>query len=206
MTANGRGVKIYAERPARIAAQVGGDLLLAAWCAGWVWIGLRLHDEIAALAAPTRRVGDASANLADALTGASDQVRGLQFIGDIVAAPFDAIVNGARELAAASASGQVTVARIADLAIPLTAVFPIVFGLTVWLALRGRWIRRASAMARLRRSGAGVPLLAGQALTFARLDRLVGLDLADDPLGDPVSRQRLAAFSLRRMGLRDHRV
>lgn len=195
-------MKIYAEQPSRIVRQVAGDLLLAGWCAAWVWLGLRLHDELAALAGPAQRVGAASQTLADSLSGTSDQVRNLQFVGEVLASPFDAIVSGAGELSAASASGQATIARIADLAVPLTAVFPVLFAVTLWLALRGRWIRRATAAVRLRDDDRGQSLLAGQALTSVRIDRLADEDLADDPLGDADSRRRLAAFALRRLGLR----
>jgi hypothetical protein len=195
-------VKFYAERPSRLAAQVCGDLLLAGWMAGWLWLGLRLHDEIEALARPTRRVGEASTGLANALTGTSDQVRNLQLVGDVLAAPFDAIIAGARELATASTTSQESLARLADLAVPLTALFPVLFALTLWLALRGRWIRRATAVTRLRRTGEGEGLLAAQALTSARIDQLAGFDLDDNPLADPVSRRRLAMFALRQLGLR----
>jgi hypothetical protein len=86
--------------------------------------------------------------------------------------------------------------------VPLTALFPVLFALTLWLALRGRWIRRATAVTRLRRTGEGEGLLAAQALTSARIDQLAGFDLDDNPLADPVSRRRLATFALRQLGLR----
>lgn len=198
-------MKIYAERPTRVTAQVCGDLLTVAWVAAWIWLGLRLRDEILALAQPARRVGEASSGLANALTGTSEQVRSLQLVGDVLATPFDAIIGGARELATASANGQETLARLADLAVPLAALFPILFALTLWLALRGRWIRRASAMATLRNSGRGDGLLAAQALTSARIDQLVRFDLPENPLADPAGRRRLASFALRQLGLRSHR-
>jgi hypothetical protein len=195
-------VKFYAERPSRVAAQVCGDLLLVAWVAGWSWLGLRLHDEIAALAQPARRVGEASSGLANALTGTSEQVRSLQLVGEVLATPFDAIIAGARELASASADGQQSLARLADLAVPLTALFPVLFAVTLWLAVRGRWIRRATAVTRLRRKGEGEGLLAAQALTSARIDLLARFELDDNPLADPASRRLLATFALRQMGLR----
>jgi hypothetical protein len=195
-------VKFYAERPSRVAAQVCGDLLLAVWVAGWLWLGLRLHDEIEALARPARRVGEASSGLANALTGTSEQVRSLQLVGDVLATPFDAIIAGARELATASANSQEALARLANLAVPLTALFPVLFALTLWLALRGRWIRRATAVARLRGSGEGEGLLAAQALTSARIDQLAAFQLDDNPLADPASRRYLATFALHQMGLR----
>jgi hypothetical protein len=195
-------VKFYAERPSRVVAQVCGDLLLAAWVAGWLWLGLQLHDAIDALARPAVRVGEASSGLANALTSTSEQVRSLQLIGDVLASPFDAIIAGARELATASVNGQASLLRLADMALPLTALFPVLFAVTMWLALRGRWIRRATAVTKLRRSGEGEGLLAAQALTSARIDQLAGFGLGDNPLADPASRRRLATFALRQLGLR----
>jgi len=195
-------VKLYAERPSRVVAQVCGDLLFGAWVAGWLWLGLQLHDAIDALARPAVRVGEASSGVANALTGTSEQVRSLQLVGDVLATPFDAIIAGARELATASASGQEALLRLADMAVPLTALFPVLFAVTLWLALRGRWIRRATAVTKLRRTGEGEGLLAAQALTSARIDQLAGFGLDDNPLADPASRRRLAMFALRQLGLR----
>lgn len=195
-------MKFYAERPSRVVMQVCGDLLLAAWVAWWLWLGLQLHDAIEALARPAGRVGDASSGLATALTDTSEQVRSLQLVGEVLASPFDAIIAGARELATASVNGQASLLRLADMALPLTALFPVLFAVTMWLALRGRWIRRATAVTKLRRSGEGEGLLAAQALTSARIDQLAGFGLADNPLADPASRRRLATFALRQLGLR----
>ncbi|MBW3604720.1 MAG: hypothetical protein KY460_07370 [Actinobacteria bacterium] len=197
-------MKLYAERPSRIAAQVCADLLFAAWIAGWIWLGLQVHDQLEALRRPAQRVGEASNGLAGSLEGTSEQIRGLQLVGDILASPFDAIVAGARELATASASSEATIGRLADLSLPLTALFPVLFAVTLWLALRGRWIRRATAATRLRDSEHGSGLLAAQALTSWRLDKLTQVDVAADPLSDERSRQRLAAFTLRQLGLRSH--
>jgi hypothetical protein len=198
-------VKIYAERPLRLTAQVLADLLFVGWAGGWVWLGVQVHDQIEALRRPAQRVGEASSGIAGSLAGTSDQIRGLQLVGDVLAAPFDAIVTGARELATASDNGQVALARLADLFIPLTALFPVLFAVPLWLALRGRWIRRATAAARLRDSDHGEGLLAALALTSWRLDKLIRVDIAADPQGDERSRRRLAAFALRQLGLRARR-
>lgn len=197
-------MKLYAERPSRVVAQILGDLALVAWIGGWWWLGTQLHDQLDALRRPAMRVGQASQGLANSLQGTSEQVRSLQLVGDVLAAPFDAIIASARELTTASTNGQQTLGRLADLSIPLIALFPILFALTMWIALRGRWIRRATAAARLRDTGAGAGLLAAQALTNARLDRIADFDISDNPLGDQTSRQRLANFALRQLGLRGY--
>lgn len=195
-------MKLYAERRSRLGWQIVGDLVTAVWIVAWIWLGLRLHDLLDALGKPAQRVSDASTSLADSLGGTGDQIRNLQFVGDVLAAPFDAIISSARELATAGANGQQTLARIADLSVPLVAVFPVVFAVVVWLALRGRWIRQATAAVQLRARDGGDTLLAAHALSSSRLDRLAGADLADDPLSDEYSRRRLAAHTLRQLGLR----
>lgn len=197
-------MKLYAERPSRIVAQIIGDLLLIAWIGGWWWLGTQLHDHLDALRRPAIRVSQASRGLASSLQGTSDQVRSLQVVGEVLASPFDAIIASARELATASTNGQQTIGRLADLSVPLIALFPVLFALTLWIALRGRWIRRATAAARLRNAGTGTGLLAAQALTNARLDRVADFDIGDNPLGDTTSRYRLANFALRQLGLRGY--
>lgn len=196
-------MKIYAERPFRAAGQVLGDLLFLGWVGAWIWLALRVHDLLDELRRPARQVGDASTALADSLTRTGDQVRSLQLLGEVLAAPFDAIVAGARELTLASSNSEATVARIADLSI-LLALFPIVFAATIWLALRGRWMRRATAAAKLRDSGTGEGLLAAQALTSGRLDQLARVVPADNPLDDETTRRRMAVFQLRQLGLRGY--
>lgn len=197
-------MKLYAERPSRIIAQILGDLGLVAWVAGWWWLAVQLHDELDALRRPAMRVGQASSGLANSLQGTSEQVRSLQLVGDVLAQPFDAIIASARELATASTNGQQTIGRLADLSVPLIMLFPVLFALTLWLALRGRWMRRATAAARLRDGGGGDGLLAAQALSSTRLDRMADVDLGANPLGDEISRRRLANFVLRQLGLRSH--
>lgn len=197
-------MKIYAERRSRVVLQLCADLLFAGWIGAWVWLGVQVHNQLERLREPAIRVGAASEGLAESLADTSDQIRGLQFVGEVLASPFDALVDSAIELATASANGQTTLARLADLAIPLTALFPVLFAVTLWLALRGRWIRRATAAARLRDSDRGDGLLAAQALLSLRLDKLAAFDIAADPLGDEHSRRRLAAFALYQLGLRTH--
>lgn len=195
-------MKVYAERPARMLSQIVGDLLTVAWIGAWIWLGLRVHDLLDELGRPARRVSEASNSLAESLTGTGEQIRSIQLVGDVLAQPFDAIISSAQELATAGANGQQTLGRIADLSVPLVALFPVLFAVTLWLALRGRWIRRASAATRLRNTAGGEGLLAALALTSTRLDRLARADLADDPLSDAHSRQRLAGYALQDLGLR----
>jgi hypothetical protein len=197
-------MKLYAERPLRVLVQLVGDLLLVAWIGAWVWLSLQVHAQLDALRAPTIQVGNASRDMADSLESTGDQLRSVQLIGDLLAAPFDAIVDGAQQLTIASDNGNEALARLADTSIFLTAFFPIVFGLTLWLVLRGRWIRRATAAVRVRASAYGDSLLAAQALSSVRIDRVAKLVNPNHPLDDPVSRRRLASYQLRQLGLRSY--
>lgn len=195
-------MKVYAERPLRVLAQLLADVALIVWVGGWIWFGLEVHDRLSALGRPTERVGQASTRLADSLSETSDQIRDLQFVGEALAAPFDAIINSTRQLATASAEAQAAIGGVASISFWLAALFPILFALLLWAVVRVRWMRHATAAAKLRAHGSGEGLLAAQALSSVRLDRLAGFVAPGDPLGDPRSRQQLAAYQLRRLGLR----
>jgi hypothetical protein len=76
--------------------------------------------------------------------------------------------------------------------------------LFVWLPLRVRWVRRASAAARLRDVSSGRDLLALRALATQPLGRLVRLDpqiAAAWRRGDPDAVEALARLQLRSLGL-----
>jgi len=197
-------MKIYAERPVRVTLQVIGDLLLVLWVGGWIWLGRQVHDRLDALRRPAAQVGDASDGLAESLAGTSEQIRSLQFVGDALAAPFDAIISGSQQLSDASANSQQAIANLADILVVVTALFPILFALTLWAFLRLRWMRHATAAARVRMSEHGDGLLAAQALATGPLDQLARCTTPGNPLDDPLSRRRLAGYQLRRLGLRGY--
>lgn len=197
-------MKVYAERPVRVLGQLLGDVLLIAWVGAWIWFGLEVHDRLNALQRPTAQVGQVGKGLADSLAETSDQIRSLQFVGDALAAPFDAIINGSRQLVDASTNTRAAIGGVADISVWLAALFPVLFAVLLWAVVRVRWMRHATSAAKLRASGMGDGLLAAQALTTARMDRLVEYVGPGNPLDDPYSRKRLAAYQLRRLGLRDH--
>ena len=197
-------MKIYAEQPLRIARQIAGDVLLVLWVGGWLWLGQQVHDRLDALRGPAAQVGEASTDLADSLAGTSDQVRSLQFVGEVLVAPFDAIIGSSRQLAEASEASQQAVANLADTLLLVTVLFPILFALTLWAVVRLRWMRHATAAAKVRMTGYGDGLLAAQALATGRLDRLARHAGPGNPLEDPISRRRLAAYQLQRLGLRGY--
>src|SRR4029079_5412709 len=105
-------------------------------------------------------------------------------------------------------AGQAQQDVVHDLALTLSiagGALPFLMAIVLWLLLRFRWIRSASAANRLRRRRGGVELLALRAITFAPLRRLA--PLPDDTAakwraGDPGTMDSLAALELRRLGLR----
>ncbi|MGV1087023.1 MAG: hypothetical protein ACOYBX_03475, partial [Mycobacterium sp.] len=62
----------YATTPARLAAQVLADLLVVAWIAGWVIVGLAVHHAVAIIATVGTQVQDGANGLADNLDSAGE--------------------------------------------------------------------------------------------------------------------------------------
>lgn len=198
-------MKLYADRPGRRARQLLTDLLVVVWVYAWVRLGLWLHDLVEKLAVPGRKVEDAGTGLADNLSSAGGKVDSVPGVGGTLATPFNKAADAARSLASAGHDQQQIVGHLAlALSLALVAV-PLGLVLFVWLPLRVRWVRRASAAAGLRGAAAGRDLLALRALATQPLRRLTALDpeiAAAWRRGDPAAVDGLAALELRNLGLR----
>jgi hypothetical protein len=84
-------------------------------------------------------------------------------------------------------------------------VVPILFVVLLWFPLRVRWIRRATAASRVRKSPAGRDLLALRALATQPLSKLakLGPDVAESwRASDDSTVDALAALELKSLGLR----
>lgn len=197
--------KIYAEKPFRFTRQVLADLFVAAWIWLWIWLGTTLYDLIMKLAGPGRKIEDAGSGLADNLAEAQSKANGIPLVGDRLGTPFGNAAEAARSLAEAGKDQQDVVHQVALALGWAIGLLPIFFVLLVWLPMRVRWVRAASAASRLRRRPGGVELLALRALTNAPLRRLA--TLPDDTAerwreGDRGIMDGLAELELRRLGLR----
>ena len=198
-------MKIYAEKPFRFGRQVIADLVSVAWIALWIWVGTHLYDLIMKLAVPGQKLESAGGGLASNLADAQDKANGIPLVGDKLGTPLGKAAEAARSIADA---GQTQQNVVHDLALTLSIAIgglPILMAIVLWLLLRLRWIRAASAANRLRRRRGGVELLALRALTFAPLRRIA--TLPEDTAtrwrdGDPGTIDSLAALELRRLGLR----
>lgn len=193
---------VYAELPTVRSRQLLTDVLVVAWTAGWVLVGVLLHRAIGRLAAPGRALADAGRDLAGAASGGGDRVSDVPLVGDALAAPFESVAAGGSRLVDAGTTGQEVVGWLAVWPVLLLVGTPVVLVLVVHLWRRVRWAREAAAVARLRDADGAVALLALRALTSRRVRDLTRA--AADPhaayaAGD---HQRLAALELRTLGLR----
>jgi hypothetical protein len=198
-------MKIYAEKPFRFGRQMIADLVTVVWIGVWIWVGTHLYDLIMKLALPGQKLESAGGGLASNLADAQDKANSIPLVGDKLGAPLGKAAEAARSIADA---GQAQQNVVHDLALTLSiavGALPVLMAVVLWLLLRFRWIRAASAANRLRRRRGGVELLALRALTFAPLRRLA--TLPDDTAarwrdGDPGTIDSLAGLELRRLGLR----
>ncbi|MDG4827577.1 hypothetical protein O7635_37525 [Asanoa sp. WMMD1127] len=198
-------MKIYADRFPRFFVQVVTDLLVIAWIYFWIRGALWLHDQVEKLAVPGQKLEGAGSALASNLAEAGSKVGGVPLVGDELTSPFEKAAGAARSVAEA---GQAQQDVVGDLALALgiiTAVLPILFVLLLWLPLRARWIRRASAASRVRQAPAGRDLLALRALATQPLSKLakLGPDVAESwRHNDESTVDALAALELKSLGLR----
>lgn len=198
-------MKLYADRPARLARQLLTDVLVVIWVYAWVRLGHWTYLLVSRLAAPGRDLENAGTGMASNLAGAGDKVRHVPAVGSALASPFSRAADAARSLARAGQEQQLVVH---DLALVLAAVvvgLPLCLVVFGWLPLRVRWMRRAGAADALRRAGTGRDLLALRALASQPLRRLSTLDpdiAAAWRRADPDAIEALAALELNRLGLR----
>ena len=196
-------MRLYAAAPARCARQMLGDLLLVAWAVGWAWAGRFVHDATLELGRPGRATASAADDLAGRFHDVEGRVDKIPGVGDDLAAPFRGAADAAESLVAA---GRAQVETVADTALLVgLAVFlvPLLLVAVVYVPLRVRFVRRASAARRF--VGAEPELLALRALANQPLRALTRV--SDDPVGawrdgDPDVVRRLADLELRGLGLR----
>lgn len=197
-------MKLYADAPVRRSLQLLGDLLLVVWVYLWVRTALVVRDATLALAEPGEQISDAGSGLAEQLRGAGRSVEGIPLVGDEVKVPFDGAGGAADRIAAA---GDAQVEAVQTLAFWLglaVGAIPVLIALAVYLPLRWRFVRQATAGRRFVDSTDDLDLFALRAMARQPLHRLARI--SDDPAGawrrrDPVVVRELAALELRDSGL-----
>lgn len=202
-------MKIYADRFPTAVWQFLTDLLVIAWVYGWIRGAMWLHDLVQKLALPGQKMESAGGGLADNLADAGGKVGQVPVVGGELTTPFDRAAAAARSMAEAGRDQQDLVGDLALALSLLALVFPLGLVLLGWLPLRARWIRRATAAARLRSVAAGRDLLALRALAGQPLRRLARIDTDVAQAwrrGDERAVAALAELELRSLGLRPGRT
>jgi hypothetical protein len=202
-------MKLYADRPTKVLAQLAGDIAVVILVFLAVRLGRGTHEKVAALAAPGRDAEDAARSTAGTMRDAAGSVGDTPLVGDTVAKPFTALAATSRQLAQSAQAYQDSVERLAVLSGILVAAVPILLLLALWLPRRLAWVSEASAASRLvRRAPGAADLLAVRALARRPLQELARLDPAvvqGWKAGDPAATAALARLELDELGLREPR-
>lgn len=198
-------MKLYADLPTRRTAQILADVGILCWTAVWAWVGRLVHDTTMHLATPGHQLQDTGAGLHDRMTQAASTLTDVPVVGDRLAEPFTSVAGTGTQVADAGTSLVRAVERLATVLGWTTALVPIVVAALVWLLLRARFVRRATAAQRFVDSAADLDLFALRAMTRQPMAKLARL--SDDPAGawrrrDPDVVARLALLELRACGLR----
>jgi hypothetical protein len=197
-------MKLYADLPARRTRQVAGDLLILIWVLVWIQMAVVVREATLALAVPGQEIQEAGTGLADRLRDAGATVDDLPLVGEEVRVPFDGAGDAARRIAEAGAAQVEAVQTLAFWLGLVVAAVPILVAVVGYLPFRWRFVRSATAAARVRDASNGVDLLALRALANQPMHRLA--KLGADPAsawrrGDADVVRALAALELRGSGL-----
>lgn len=197
-------MKLYADSEGRRLRQLVGDALLLAWLLVWIEIGMAVHDATMRLARPGEEIADAGNGLAERLRDASSVVGDTPLIGDSLQSPFDGAGDAADQIAEAGVAQVEAVGHLANWLGWSVGLIPILVMLAVYLPLRWRFVRRATAGQRFVDAAADLDLFALRALARQPMHRLARI--SEDPAGawrrrDPEVVHRLAVLELRDVGL-----
>jgi methyl-accepting chemotaxis protein len=194
----------YAQRRARMLAQLTTDLFVAAWVVLWWFVGRATARTVDAIATPARRSGDAARQLADQMEEASQQAGRVPGIGGELRKPFDGAVGSLQSIIDAADDQVAAVERAASLLGWLVFLIPVVLLLVLWLPARIRFFLRARAAQRFLDADADLDLFALRAMVGQPMHVIAAI--SDDPVaawrrGDREVIRALAGIELRRSGL-----
>ena len=196
-------MKLYAERPARLARQLLADLLALGWLAGVGRVAEGARELMLKLRAPATGLSQAGAGISDAFASAARTAAKVPFVGDQLAAALDTGRAAGQSLVGLGEQQYSTVTMLAAGTAALVALAGATPVLLTWLPLRVHYARTAGAAAATRERD--LELLALRALTRSPVHRLRAVSEAPADAwrrGDPEVIRRLASVELRRLGLR----
>jgi hypothetical protein len=197
-------MKLYADLPARRTTQILTDVVVLVWVALWAYAGRVVHDATHQLTGAGRTLQDAGSGLREQMGRAGSSVGDVPLVGDRLAEPFTRAGEAGTSLEDAGTTLVTTVTHLALVLGWVTALVPILTVVAVWLALRLRFVRRATAAQRFIDSAADLDLFALRALATQPMTRLARV--SDDPAGawrrrDTATVRALATLELRDCGL-----
>lgn len=198
-------MKLYADIPARRTCQILADLVAVCAVVFFVWLGVSLHNIVAALGELGVRLQEVGADFSGTMSDIAEVLAGVPLIGSGIASAFDGVTGAGNALAEVGESAQETIALIALSVGMLVATGPIVLILLVWLVPRLKGARRAGELVVLVRSGAPLDILALRALSRRGIAEVAAVspDAAGQwRRGDVETIRRLAEIELRHAGLR----
>jgi hypothetical protein len=194
----------YATAPARLVVQLISDIVVIAWTAVWVMVGMAVHAAISAIAEVGHQVETGANGVADNLDSAGERADRFPLVGDALSAPLRAASEAALDIAGAGHSLDTTASWLAWLLALAVAAPPILALAMPWLYLRVRFFRRKWTAITLAATPAGEQLLALRALANRPLAKLAAIHA--DPVGawrreDAAAIRGLAALELRAAGV-----
>ncbi len=197
-------MKVYADGSVRRTRQMLGDVLLVLWVVLWLKLAYVVHDATLALATPGRKIEAAGGGLAVKLRDAGSAVGDVPFVGDKVRSPFDGAGKAADQIADAGASQVAAVEHLAYWLGITVGALPILLVVLVYLPLRWKFVREASAGQRFIDASADLDLFALRAMSHQPMHRLARV--SSDPVrawrdGDADVVRALAVLELKDAGL-----
>lgn len=198
-------MKLYADLPARRTLQILADVGMLAWIALWAWAGRLVHDTTLGLAAPGRRLQSAGSGFRERMSDAGNTVENVPIVGDRIADPFRDASGAGTTIEQAGTDLITAVTQLALILGWVTALIPIAIVAMVWGALRGRFVRRATAAQRFIDSAADLDLFALRAMARQPMRKLARI--SQDPTGawrrgEEQTIRALALLELKDSGLR----
>ena len=194
----------YATTPGRFLLQLLSDLVVAAWTALWVLVGIAVHSAVRTIAQFGRQVEHGANGIGGNLASAGHGASKVPLIGDQLSKPLAAAGQAAHDIAGAGHDLDTTASWLAVLLALAVAAPPILAIAMPWLVLRLRFFLRKWTAVGLAATPAGEQLLALRALANRPLRRLAAVDR--DPVGawrreDAAAIRGLAAVELRAAGI-----
>lgn len=195
-------MRFYAETARLRTRQAVLDAATVVWTVLWVRLGFALFDAIDRLRAAGDSAESAGAGLASRMGAIARTIGGVPLVGGTLERPFSDAADASRALQQAGATASSSVHTVALWSGVLLALVPIVWLLARYLPGRIRWIREATAAARLTIDAADLRLFAIRSIAnqpLYALQRACADPSAALAAGDYAP---LAALELERLGLR----